>query len=145
MQFLEKLKPLALLLLRWALAVIFIYHGWPKLFGKTQIFIQAFEGLGLPAWSVYAVGIVELFGGGLLVLGLFTRAAGLLLMLDMIGAMWKYNLGEGFRAVREYELPLALCAAAFALATIGAGAISLDQLIYGKRARVKSKGYGSRE
>ena len=140
MQFLEKLRPLALLLLRWALGIIFIYHGWPKLFGKMQIFIQAFEGLGLPAWSVYAVGVVELFGGGLLIAGLFTRAAAIFLMLDMAGALWKYNLGEGFQAVREYELPLTLCAAAFVIATVGAGAISLDQLIYGKRkSRVKSK------
>jgi len=139
MAFLERLKPASLLLLRWALGLIFFYHGWPKLFGKTQIFIQAFEGLGLPAWSVYAVGIVELFGGGLLILGLFTRVAAILLTLDMAGAMWKYNLGEGFQAVQEYELPLVLCAAALLLATTGAGAISLDQLIYGRRRKGKSK------
>ncbi len=139
MVFLEKLRPVSFLLLRWALGLIFVYHGWPKLFGKTEIFIQSFAGLGLPAWSVYAVGIAELFGGGLLFVGLFTRVAAVLLALDMAGAMWKYNLGEGFQAVREYELPLALGAAALLLATTGAGTISLDQLIYGRRRKAKSK------
>jgi len=138
MAFLERLRPLSLLLLRWTLGLIFTYHGWPKLFGKTQVFIQSFEGLGLPAWSVYAVGVVELFGGGLLFAGLFTRAAAVLLALDMVGAMWKYNLGEGFQAVHEYELPLTLCAAAFLLATTGAGTLSLDQLIYGRKRKSKS-------
>lgn len=36
MQHLEKLKPVALLLLRLGLGVIFVYHGYPKLFGPTH-------------------------------------------------------------------------------------------------------------
>ncbi len=36
MQSMEKLKPLALLLLRLALGVIFAFHGYPKLFTHTQ-------------------------------------------------------------------------------------------------------------
>ncbi len=137
---LEKLKPLALLFLRGALGIVFITHGYPKLFGDSKNFIAFFAGLGLPWWTVYVAGVIELFGGGLLILGLFTRLAGLLLTLHMVVAMWKYNLSEGLRAVREYELPLVLAAAAFALATLGAGVISLDYPIFGsRRSRGKSK------
>ena len=45
MQGLEKLKPLALLLLRVALGAIFIYHGYPKLFTHTR---ETIEGLHSP-------------------------------------------------------------------------------------------------
>jgi hypothetical protein len=44
MRFPEKLQPLALLLLRCGLAMVFVYHRYPKLFGKTATFVTAFEG-----------------------------------------------------------------------------------------------------
>jgi putative oxidoreductase len=130
LRFLEKLWPLALLLLRCGLALVFVYHGYPKLFGKTAVFVSAFERLGLPGYSVYIAGAVEAFGGLMLALGLYTRVAALLLLLDMGAAMWKYNFNEGIYAVREYELPLVLGLAALAVATTGAGPFSLDHLIY---------------
>jgi putative oxidoreductase len=136
MHIFDKLKPLALLLLRWGLGLIFIYHGYPKLFGQTPRFIESFARLGLPPYTVYLVGIVEVFGGALLFVGLFTRAAGLFLMADMAAAIWKYNLKEGVEAVSDYELPLVLGLATFALVTVGAGAIALDHAIF----RGKSKG-----
>ena len=130
MRFLQKLRPLALLLLRCGLALVFVYHGYPKLFGKTAVFVSAFERLGLPGYFVYIAGMIEVFGGLMLVLGLYTRLAALLLLLDMTAAMWKYNFNEGLYAVREYELPLVLGLAALAVATTGAGPFSLDHLIY---------------
>jgi len=130
LRLLEKLRPLALLLLRCGLALVFLYHGYPKLFGKTAVFVSAFEGLGLPGYSVYIIGVIEVFGGVMLLLGLFTPVAALLLLLDMAAAMWKYNFNEGVYAVQEYELPLVLGLAALALATTGAGPFSLDHLIY---------------
>ena len=131
---LEKLKPLALLVLRCALGLTFLYHGWPKLFGKTQVFIDSFERMGLPAWTVYLAGVMEVFGGGLLVMGLFTRVAGLVLAVHMCVALWKFNLAEGLLAVGEYEFPLMLLAGAFALATTGAGVISFDRAIFKDKA-----------
>jgi putative oxidoreductase len=130
LRFLEKLRPLALLLLRCGLALVFLYHGYPKLFGKTAIFVSAFQGLGLPGYFVYVVGVIEVVGGLLLLLGLYTPVAALVLVLDMGAAMWKYNFNEGIYAVREYELPLVLGLAALALSTTGAGPFSLDHLIY---------------
>ena len=131
---LEKLKPLSLLLLRVTLGVIFLYHGWPKLFGNTQLFLDSFQRIGLPPWVAYVAGVVELFGGGLLLLGLFTRVAGLVLAAHMAVALWKFNLGEGILAVREYEFPLVLAMAAFALATTGAGILSFDYFIFKDKA-----------
>ncbi|HEY6292250.1 MAG TPA: DoxX family protein [Terriglobia bacterium] len=143
MRLLEKFQPLALLLLRWGMALVFIYHGYPKLIGQTATFVRAFEGLGLPWYSVYIAGGIEVFGGIMLVLGLYTPVAGLLLFLDMCAAMWKYNFDEGIFAVREYELPLVLGLAALALAAMGAGRFSLDYLIYARKGKLRPKAEGT--
>src|SRR5271168_2897051 len=78
MQSLEKLKPLALLLLRLALGIILVYHGYPKLFAHTHEAMQGFEHMGFPGYFVYIAGVIEFFGGCLLIVGLFTRIAGML-------------------------------------------------------------------
>ncbi len=131
---LEKLKPLGLLLLRIALGIIFIYHGAPKLFRETQRYAEFFARVGFPPYFSYLAGVIELFGGSLLVAGLFTRIAGLLLAGEMGVALWKVHLAKGVMAVGEYEFPLALAAAAFALATTGPGVVSLDQAIFKDKA-----------
>ena len=46
MDALEKLKPLALLLLRAAVGVIFIFHGYPKLFTHAHETMQGFGHIG---------------------------------------------------------------------------------------------------
>jgi putative oxidoreductase len=131
MRGLEKLKPLALLLLRLALGVIFIFHGYPKLFTHTRDMMQFFVRFGLPGYFVYLSGILELFGGILLIAGLFTRIVGLLLAGEMAVALWRvHGLFSKPLAVNNYELPLAVAVGAFAIATMGAGLISLDYPIY---------------
>jgi putative oxidoreductase len=131
MESLEKLKPVSLLLLRWALAVIFIFHGYPKLFTHTQEYLQAFPRMGFPSYFVYIAGVLEVFGGCLLIVGLFTRVASLLLAGEMAIALWKVHLPQGgAMAVKNYELPLALACATFVLATVGAGVISLDHALF---------------
>lgn len=134
MNFLEKLKPLGLLLLRWGLGLIFIVSGRMKLFGDAQRIVEFFQSIGLPPYMVYVAGAVEFFGGCLLVAGLFTRVAALLLAGQMAVAIWKAHLGKGMLAVNEYAYPLALAVSAFALATCGAGVISLDKLIFREKA-----------
>lgn len=134
MSFLKKLEPFTLLLLRCGLALVFIYHGYPKLFGEKERIIEAFQAIGLPAYVVYLTGAIEFLGGIALALGLLTPIAGLLLFLDMCAAMWKYNFNEGIYAVREYELPLTLGLACLALACTGGGPFSLDRLLFRKTA-----------
>jgi putative oxidoreductase len=140
MQGLEKLKPLALLLLRLALGVIFIFHGYPKLFTHTREMMQFFVRFGLPEYFVYLSGILELFGGILLIAGLFTRIVGLLLAGEMAVALWRvHGLFSKPLEVNNYELPLAVAVGAFAVATMGAGLISLDHPIYREGARSSRK------
>lgn len=134
MNVLDRLKPLGLLLLRIGLGVIFIYHGFPKLFGDTKMFLEAFPKMGFPAYFAYVAGVIEFFGGCLLIAGLFTRVAALLISGTMAVAVWKVHLGKGVLAVSEYEYPMILCVAAFALATTGAGAVSLDKVIFRAKA-----------
>jgi putative oxidoreductase len=134
---LNALQPLGLLVLRIALGIIFVYHGYPKLAhsnsGMQGVFVQH----GLPGFFVYVAGILEAFGGGLILVGLFARPAAMLLAIEMGVAIWKVHSGHGYLAVHEYEFPLAMGAACFALATVGAGMISLDGLLFegGGRSR----------
>jgi putative oxidoreductase len=139
MEALEKLKPLALLLLRAALGVIFIFHGYPKLFVNSRGAMQGFAHMGFPTYFAVISGVLEFFGGCLLIAGLFTRIAGLLLAGEMVVALWRVHaMFTNPMAVNNYEFPMALAASAFALACIGAGAISMDQVIYGSRAGRRS-------
>ena len=86
---------------------------------------------------MYVAGAIEFFGGVALALGLCTPVVGLLLVLDMGAAMWKYNFNQGIYAVREYELPLILGLASLVVVTAGGGPFSLDRLI-SSRARRRS-------
>jgi putative oxidoreductase len=133
MQSLEKLKPLALLLLRAALGVIFIFHGYPKL-THSQQWVENFGHMGLPGYFAYIAGVLEVFGGAMLIAGIFTRIAGLLLAIEMGVAVVKvHGLLSNPSNVHNYEFPLVLCAASFTLATVGAGLISIDQALFERR------------
>jgi putative oxidoreductase len=132
MKLLNSLQPIALLLLRVAIGVIFLTHGYPKL-AKNAAPMQAFfVQHGLPSYFVYVAGILEVFGGGLLIIGLFARWAGLLLAIEMGVAIWKVHSFGGILAVHNYEFPLALAVGCFALATVGAGVISIDHIFLEK-------------
>src|ERR1700734_4387463 len=134
MESLEKLKPLALLLLRLGLGIIFVYHGYPKLFTHTRETMQGMAHMGFPAYFAYIAGVFEFFGGLLLIVGLFTRVAGLLLALEMAVALVKvHGMISNPMAVENYQFPLAMAIGSFALAGVGAGLISLDHAIYSKR------------
>ncbi len=137
MKFLNGVQPLALLVLRVCLGIIFVCHGYPILVHANAGMREFFVMHGLPGYLVPVVGILEGFGGVLLVLGLFMRPVALLLAIEMGVAIWKVHSGYGYLVVREYEFPLVVGAACFALATVGAGAVSMDYLIFGDGGRKK--------
>ena len=131
----DKLRPLALLLLRLGLGIIFVYYGFPKLFTHTHEALQEFPRMGFPSYFVYVAGIVEFFGGCLLIVGLFTRIVALLIAGEMAVVIWRVNLPHGgVMAVSNYQLPLALAVAAFTLVAVGADAVSLDRAIFKNNA-----------
>ena len=131
----DTLQPLGLLILRLTLALVFFTHGYPKLAhggaGMQQFFVQH----GLPGYFVYVAGVLEVFGGLLLALGLFTRVAAFLLAVEMGVAIWKVHSSGGYLAVHNYEFPLALLAGSFALATVGAGMLSIDHPLFEGRGK----------
>ncbi len=135
MRWMEKLKPLTLLLLRWGVGIVFIYHGYPKLFTQTQQWLKVFPQMGFPPYFAYISGVLELFGGCMLLVGFGTRIAGFLLAGEMAIAIWRFHLPQGGAlAVSNYQLPLALAVGAFALAATGAGILSLDYAIFKDKA-----------
>ena len=132
MRHLEKLMPLAQILLRLGLAIIFIYHGYAKLFTQRAQWVAAFPKMGFPWYFAYMAGAMEFFGGCLLVVGLFTRLIALLLAGEMAVAIWRVHLGAGLLAVSNYQFSLAVGMATFALMVMGGGVVSLDQRIFKK-------------
>jgi putative oxidoreductase len=134
MEGLEKLKPLALLLLRLGLGIIFVFHGYPKLFTHTRETMQGFGHMGFPVYFAYIAGVFEFFGGLLLIVGLFTRVAGLLLAAEMAVALVKvHGLISNPMAVENYQFPLSCAVGSFALAALGAGLLSLDHAVFASR------------
>lgn len=130
MHHLEKLKPLAQTVLRLSLALVFFYHGFPKLFTQRAQFFALFPKLGFPWYFVYLSGCLEYFGSLLLAVGFFTRLVSLLLTAEMIAVMWKVGLVGGMADVSNYQLELTLAVALFTLTAIGPGPFSLDQLFF---------------
>ena len=138
MKSLGSLQPFALVAFRAALALIFFSHGYPKLAHSTAGMQAFFIQHGLPGYFVYISGVLEVFGGAVLILGLFTRGAALLLAIEMVVAIWKVHSAKGYLAVHEYEFPLALATGCLVLATIGAGRFSLDGFLFEARASARA-------
>lgn len=139
MQFLDKLKPLGLLVLRVALGASFIFHGHPKLNDPSHA-LQEFAGYGFPGYFAYIFGILEVFGGGLLIVGLFTRGIALLLAIEVGLVLGRTVLPSvGVYAFGKYEMPMLLGAMALALVTTGAGAISIDAFTFESRRKSSRK------
>jgi putative oxidoreductase len=134
MKFLNSFQPLGLAILRVALALIFIYHGYPKLVRTDAMMREFFVQHGFPSYFVGLAGILECIGGGMLLIGLFTRPAALLLATEMVIAIWKVKMVHGVFAVNEYQFELTLAAACVALATLGAGTLSVDHVMLGDGA-----------
>jgi uncharacterized membrane protein YphA (DoxX/SURF4 family) len=85
----------------------------------------------------------------MLIVGLFTRVAGLFLFLEMAVALVKvHQLFANPAAVDVYQFPLALAVGSLALAAVGGGIISIDHALAGgggggaRRPSKKPKGGG---
>jgi putative oxidoreductase len=122
-----------LLIGRIALGIVLIAHGWQKFFtygisGATA----SFEQMGIPAAGAAAVfaAVVELVGGILLIAGFAVPLIGLLIAVDMAGALIFVHAPNGvFVDAGGYELVLVIGALGVVFAGLGAGAYALDRLI----------------
>ncbi|MEN3267089.1 DoxX family protein [Pseudonocardia sp.] len=130
-------RDVALLIVRIVLGVILIAHGAQKFFsygigGTAAPFAQM--GIPLPTVSAVVAAVIELVGGALLIVGLATAVAGLLVVLDMLGAALFVHATHGIFAADEgWELVGAIGAAALALAAVGPGRFSIDHAVGARR------------
>jgi putative oxidoreductase len=116
--------PKALGILRIVVAFLFIQHGTLKLFG-----VPAIEGMGqVPLMSLFGIaGIIELVGGVLLLLGLFTRPVAFVLSGEMAAAYFIGHMPGGFLPIANHgELAVTWCFLFLYFFAAGPGAFSLD-------------------
>ena len=127
----------ALLLLRAALGLVFVLHGWQKLtvFGLTGLSgYLAQTGMPLPTVNAAILITVELAGGLALIAGLGTRIVSALLAFTMAVAVALVHLPNGFFAQNNgYEFPLTLMLVLLSLVMSGAGAYSIDARLFADR------------
>jgi putative oxidoreductase len=128
LRYLDRLQPLALLVMRLVLGVVMVGHGYHKVFGGLHHHVQFVQSLGLPGWSAYLSAFAEFFGGLLVIIGLFTRAAAFAICVDMCVAILKVKLHNGLLSEHGYQFELALAALAFAIIFFGGGAIAFDHV-----------------
>lgn len=113
----------ALLVLRLALAAVLLYHGLPKImnFGGT---VGAFQGMNIPAPTLtvaFAI-LAEVVGGILILLGVAVDLAGMLVVIDMLGAITAVHWTKGFDfTTGGWEHPFTVLAMALAVALAGPG------------------------
>ncbi len=116
------------LILRIAIGIVFIVSGWNKI-ANIDMVIGFFGKIGFAAWMAYFVAYAEFIGGVALVLGLFTRAAAVLIAIIMAVAV-KVLFAQGFSLANGgYEYPFMLMLTAIAIVLFGAGKYSIDNFI----------------
>lgn len=129
---------IVILIARVALGVTLLAHGWQKFFTNTIDGTSTFfESMDVPAATAAAIfaATVELVGGILLIVGLFTPVVAVLVVIDMIGAWWFVHSDAGtiFVDAGGYELVLVLAAGAALVGAVAGGRYSLDHLILARR------------
>ena len=126
-----------LLILRLVLGLTLAAHGLNKFFGGGRIPGTArwFESIGMKPGTFHATvaATTETAAGLGLAAGLLTPipAAGFVSL--MLVAAWTVHRANGFFIVKEgWDYNLVLAVSAVVVATLGAGRLSLDWLIFGK-------------
>jgi len=125
-------SPDVLSILRIIAAFVFLVHGTQKLFG----FPAPFPMPQLPALFV-AGGLIETFGGLVLLIELFTRPVALVLSGEMAVAYFKFHAPQGFwPLLNDGEGAVLYCFIFLFLASAGGGPWSFDRLLRGRASTV---------
>ncbi|TVP41178.1 DoxX family protein [Candidatus Nitrosocosmicus arcticus] len=122
----EKISAFAPLPIRIMAGIAFIVHGLPKFenLPGTQGF---FGSVGIPPELALIIGILEVIGGIVLILGVFTRIASILFIIEMAGAVLIVKAGNGLIGQGGYEVDLLLMSIAISLLLSGPGRVSLER------------------
>jgi putative oxidoreductase len=117
------------LLLRAVLAILLLFHGFSKLSGGIDPIIGMVEKAGLPGAFGYLVYIGEVLAPLLILVGVFTRAAALVVAINMVVALLLAHTSQFFSINGTggwaLELQGMFLAGALAVALLGAGRYSL--------------------
>ena len=117
-EFLEKHSEYFYFVFRVIIGALFLLHGIQKL----PIMLSLSFNL------MFFAGLIELLGGALVILGLFTRYVALLGAVEMLVAYFTVHLPGGLNPLtNKGELALLFLAAFLVLLAYGAGKLSLDK------------------
>ncbi len=134
----ERITQIAYFLLRIVAGFLFIQDGGMKLFG----WFGGMPGGGTPPVmsQMWIGGVLEVFGGILIMLGLFTRPVAFILSGEMAVAYFQFHQPNGTWPIQNQGQPAVLfCFIYLYMAALGGGDWSLDALIKRKRGTVVSK------
>ena len=120
----EKWSPYLLSLMRIVVALLLLQHGGQKIFGYPAIRHDL-----PPLFSTPGIaGMVELAGGLLVLLGLFTRPVAFLLFAKMAATYFVLYAREAWWPIHNQgELAILYCVVFLYLSAAGPGPLSLDQ------------------
>jgi putative oxidoreductase len=115
-------RPHLLAILRIMTALLFLAHGTAKLLGFPDI------GMSVPLISLAGLaGVIEIVGGVLLVLGLFTRPVAFILAGEMAVAYFMAHAPQGFFPLaNQGDSAVLFCFIFLYLVAAGPGAWSID-------------------
>lgn len=118
------------LLLRLTLGVLILFHGVAKIFTGPPA-MTALAAIGLPEWVSYLAYIGEIVAPALIVVGLFTRPAALIVAINMVFAVILVHTTQFFTMTKSGGWALELQGfyffTALVIALIGAGRLSLGK------------------
>jgi len=116
-------------LLRIFAGAILFQHGAQKMFGLLGGVDGAGHAANVGLTLRFIAGPLEVFGGALIVVGLFTPVVAFILSGEMAVVYFLMHFGRSFwPIVNQGEVPVMLCFVFLYLATTGAGVFSLDYL-----------------
>jgi putative oxidoreductase len=123
-------------IIRVILGILFLAHGISKFQMGLGNVAAWFGGMGAPGFLAYIAALLELIGGILLIIGLFTRYVSVLFIIMLIGAIVMMKLSAGLLGngqMAGYELELVYMMVAIFLSVSDPTPLSIDQAFLRKR------------
>jgi putative oxidoreductase len=122
--FLSKYSAHCYALMRIVVGFLFLWHGSQKLFG-FPVGMPA----GVPLFITYVAGPIELVGGILVMIGLFTHWAAFIASGEMAVAYWMAHATKALLPIlNQGELAVIYCFVFLFIAAQGGGTWSVDNL-----------------
>jgi len=144
-------SPISIALIRLLVGAVFLSEGIQKFLFPDALGVGRFIKIGIPAPEVMApfVGVVEIVGGVLLLIGLFTRPAAVALIVDMIVAISTTKIPmlieSGFwKMAHEARTDWSMLLGSIVLLILSAGKWSVDWKIGNREQPTIGKSQGTR-